>query len=79
MHIEVDHQEFPAVHDSLEAMNSNAPIAHESLRSYVNLHVWLTDIPNIHSYVEISKPDSTSDEFSIRFEPTFTTPRIRQG
>jgi hypothetical protein len=48
--IKVDYQELPDVHDPLEAINSDAAVGHESLRSYLDLHVRLADIPNIHSY-----------------------------
>jgi hypothetical protein len=60
----VDHQELPLVHDPLEAINSNAPIAYESLRSYVDLHIWLADIPNIHSFVELQNRTSRARNLS---------------
>ena len=79
--IHVEYEELAAVYHPSDAMRPDAPLLHKNLRSYENLRLPLPEIPNVHSYVQLSLGDAEKGfrESEDIFKQTFNTPRVHHG
>lgn len=81
--IEVDYEVLPAVFDPLEAMEPDAPLLHDDVKSYQGapLQLLATDVHNGQTRLAWSKGDPAKgfQEADVVLEHTFSVPSRHQG